>query len=75
MVAARFLKCSWPFWDIMHSRIKGKPKETLKSESVRFLYVYLKKVVAIFSLMNIIPPGSTIPNSETFTKNKSFLHF
>ena len=21
--AARFLKCVWPFWDIMHERFKG----------------------------------------------------
>ena len=23
--AARFLKCAWPFWDIMHQKFKHQP--------------------------------------------------
>ena len=54
--AARFLKCAWPFWDIMHQRAKfalyNSKREDVCNEFQNFMIVnLLKYVLFIFFLI------------------------
>ena len=44
--AAKFLKCVWPFWDIMHERVKSLSRNVLfiSWKDIRNVGYFFKKI-------------------------------
>ena len=66
--AARFLKCAWPFWDIMHERDERQKQKSKINQFIKFLRYLRERSIYHFSLLLTCLPLLTSP--QRYHKDK-----